>query len=94
MASQDVVQEPSWFSKVFSIGSVDRDGNGVPAFGDLGIGLRGVDLCEGLLAHVPAGDGPFVILLDAVKVRIPRKPIGQYARMPITDSAHADHPRR
>jgi hypothetical protein len=27
------------------------------------------------------------------KLRIPRKPISEYARMPITDYAHADHPR-
>ena len=29
MASREMVQEPSWFSKVFSIESVDRDDNRV-----------------------------------------------------------------
>jgi hypothetical protein len=32
-------------------------------------------------------------LVEAGFVRIPRKPIGENARMPITDSVHADHPR-
>ncbi len=50
-------------------------------FGDV-VAVRGLDL------EIASGGG-----VGLVGLRIPRKPITQYARMPITDSAHADHPR-